>query len=194
MHSVRVVACLSPTSPIIKDLLKIQYKECSHSRTKGFSEILDVQSTWWIYSMLPGRVCWGASAFPHMTPDGLLQTFTALHTTVHLLHPSTFYPHSTKPRTRHAYLPSSQPWHYFRLLVGTQPYPIPNYYLTIPQCLFLPVIAKIVEAEELAIKSYSFRSQITNSNIAKKKWLLKIVENDGDSAAAGCVLPLTPLN
>lgn len=130
---------------------------------------------------------------PH-DPDGLLQTFTALHTTVHLLHPSTFYPHSTKPRTRHAYLPSSQPWHYFRLLVGTQPYPIPNYYLTIPQCLFLPVIAKIVEAEELAIKSYSFRSQITNSNIAKKKWLLKIVENDGDSAAARCVLPLTPLN
>lgn len=166
MHSVRVGACLSPTSLIIRDLLKIQYKECSHSRTKGFS---DVQSTWWIYSMLPGRVCWGASAFSHVTPDGLLQTFTAVHTTVHLLHPSTFYPHSTKPHTRHAYLPSSQPWHYFRLLVGTQPYPIPNYYLTVPQCLFLPVIAKIVEAEELAIKSYSFRSQITNSNIAKKK-------------------------
>lgn len=103
-------------------------------------------------------------------------------------------PTQHKTTTRHAYLPSSQPWHYFRLLVGTQPYPIPNYYLTIPQCLFLPVIAKIVEAEELAIKSYSFRSQITNSNIAKKKWLLKIVENDGDSAAAGCVLPLTPLN
>ena len=104
-----------------------------------------------------------------MSPGRFSQTLhTFTYCAHHLLHPPPCT-HTAKAKSQATRTPCSAPpsyWTSSDYLLGHNPYH-PSYYLTAPNCLFLPAFVKVLEAVDLVIKLNSTGNQITNSNIEK---------------------------